>query len=34
MKIGNIIEMSALHFVFRFTRLTLHCFSLQQLRWL
>jgi hypothetical protein len=27
MKIGNIIELSALHFVFRITRLTLHCFS-------
>lgn len=34
MNIGNIIELSALHFVFRNTRLTLHCFSIQQLKWL
>jgi len=27
MKIGNIIELSALHFIFRITRFTLHCFS-------
>jgi len=34
MKIGNIVELSALLFVFRITSLTLHCFYLLQLRWL